>query len=137
MAILEIGPYLGNRCPSSTSTLWGRKRVYLYLCNFWNFGQWPSFMPKYGNFENGPVSRKPLPVERKLSFISTTLNRKRVYVKLLEHLPMAKFHAEIFQFLKSCINEPKFCAGTFDLLVFKVSLESFGALVSKWHETRK
>ncbi len=23
------------------------------MCNFWNFGQWPSFMPKYGNFEVG------------------------------------------------------------------------------------
>ena len=22
------------------------------MCNFWNFGQWPSYMPKYGNFEN-------------------------------------------------------------------------------------
>ncbi len=34
-----------------------------YMCNFWNFGQWPSFIPKYGNFENLPVSQKPLPVE--------------------------------------------------------------------------
>ncbi len=37
----------------------------LYMCNFWNFGHLPSFMPKYGNFENRPVSRKPLLVERK------------------------------------------------------------------------
>ncbi len=35
------------------------------MCNCCNFGQWPSFMPKYDNFENRPVSRKPLPVERK------------------------------------------------------------------------
>ncbi len=33
--------------------------------NLWHFGQWPSFMPKYGNFENRPVSRKPLPIEEK------------------------------------------------------------------------
>ena len=25
-----------------------------YMCNFWNFGQWPSFMPKYGNLESWP-----------------------------------------------------------------------------------
>ena len=36
-----------------------------WFCNSWDFGQWPSFMPKYGNFENRPVSQKPLPVERK------------------------------------------------------------------------
>ena len=42
-----------------------QKGVKFGMCNFWNFGQWPSFMPKYGNFENGPISRKPLPVERK------------------------------------------------------------------------
>ncbi len=35
------------------------------MCNFWNFGHLPSFMPKYGNFENRPVSRKSLPVEQK------------------------------------------------------------------------
>ena len=34
-----------------------------YMYNFLNFDQWPSFMPKYGNFENQPVSRKPLPIE--------------------------------------------------------------------------
>ena len=30
-----------------------------------NFCETSSFMPKYGNFANGPVSRKPLSVERK------------------------------------------------------------------------
>ncbi len=35
-----------------------------YMYNLWHFGQWPSFMPKYGNFENQPVSRKPLPIEQ-------------------------------------------------------------------------
>ncbi len=33
----------------------------------WNFGQWPSFMPKYGSFENRPVSWKLVPVEQKLA----------------------------------------------------------------------
>ena len=38
------------------------------MCNFWNFCQWQSFMPKYheyGSFKNGPASRKKLSVERK------------------------------------------------------------------------
>ena len=39
--------------------------IWADYCNFWNFGVWPSFMPKYGNFENGPVYWKPLPVEVK------------------------------------------------------------------------
>ena len=32
-----------------------------------NFGQWPSFMPKYGNFENLPIFWKLVPVEQKLA----------------------------------------------------------------------
>ncbi len=28
-----------------------REKFRLYTCNFWNFGQLPSFMPKYDNFE--------------------------------------------------------------------------------------
>ncbi len=35
-----------------------------HICNFYNLGQWPSFMSQNGDFENRPVSRKPLPVER-------------------------------------------------------------------------
>ena len=34
------------------------------MCNFWNFGHLPSFLPKYGSFENWPVSWKPQTVER-------------------------------------------------------------------------
>ncbi len=34
------------------------------------------------------------------------------------------------------VNEPKFQSGTFDLLVFRVILESRGAHISKWPETR-
>ena len=35
-----------------------------YMCHFWNLCQWPSFMAKYGNFENQPLSRKPLLIQR-------------------------------------------------------------------------
>ncbi len=35
-----------------------------YMCNF---GQLPSFMHKYGNFENRPISWKLVPVEQKLA----------------------------------------------------------------------
>ncbi len=45
----------------SLSTPRGRKRVYVQLLEF---GQLPSFMPKYGNFEKWSVSRKSLPVEQ-------------------------------------------------------------------------
>ncbi len=41
-----------------------------YMCNFWHFGRWPSFMPKYNNFENRHVSRKLL-LRVKISSIST------------------------------------------------------------------
>ena len=36
-------------------------------------------MPKYGNSENGPVSRKLLSVEQKISSILTPWGRKRVH----------------------------------------------------------
>ncbi len=42
-----------------------REKFRLYKGNFWNFSQLPSFMPKYGNFETWPISRKPLPVDQK------------------------------------------------------------------------
>ncbi len=46
------------------------------MCNFWNFRQWPIFMPQNGNFENQPVSRKPLSVERQeAQFRSAGLER--------------------------------------------------------------
>ena len=37
------------------------------MCNFWNFGQWPSFMHKFGNFENRPASWKLVLVDQKLA----------------------------------------------------------------------
>ena len=70
------------------------------MCNFWIFCHWPNFIPKYGTFENGPVSQKPLHIEQKVSLISTPWDRKKVYVQLLEILPMAKFHAQIWQLRK-------------------------------------
>ncbi len=78
MAILQSGCIFENVGPiyepmanahdqiiSSISTTWGRKRV--YMCNFCNFCRWPSFMSKYGHFDNRTVSRKPLPLQRKLA----------------------------------------------------------------------
>ncbi len=49
-----------------------------------------SFMPKYGNFENQPLSWKALPIEQKKCSISTSWDRKRAYVQLLELWPMTK-----------------------------------------------
>ncbi len=69
MAILKIGLYLRNGCPQSENNFnfypsWPRVERQ-YMCNFWNFGQWPSFMPKYDSFENRLISRKRLPIEQK------------------------------------------------------------------------
>ncbi len=58
-------------------------------------------MPKYGNFENQPVSRKLLRVvSAKISSILTPWGRKNYYVQLLALWPLAKFHAQIWQFWK-------------------------------------
>ncbi len=60
-------------------------------CQFWckrqkeakrlfaKFCQWSSFMPKYGSFENHPISWKPLP-SAKISSISAPSGRKRLYI---------------------------------------------------------
>ncbi len=46
ISLPSSGECAGRRAKiSSISTPWGRRG---YMCNFWNFGQWPSFMPKYG-----------------------------------------------------------------------------------------
>ncbi len=37
----------------------------------------------------------------KISSISASLGKKRVYVQILELLPMAKFHAQVWQFWKT------------------------------------
>ncbi len=65
---------------SLISTTWSRREC---MCHFWNFEQWPSFMAKYGNFENQPLSQKLLP--NMLNWVT-----KKVYVQLLELCPMAK-----------------------------------------------
>ncbi len=51
---------------SSISTPEVKKGVYMnvYLLELWPIGH-SIFIPKYGNFENRPVSQKPLPVEWK------------------------------------------------------------------------
>ncbi len=84
MAILRIVPYVGNYCPYSENKLnfdpVGIERH--YMCNFGNFGQWASFiMPKYGNFENHPVSRRPLSVERKSAQFRPAGVERQLYVE--------------------------------------------------------
>ncbi len=71
-----------------------------YICNFWNFGQWLSFMPKYyGNFENRPVSLKPLPVEQQYAqFRSLGVEGGYIHVQILTLWPMAKFLAKYGNF---------------------------------------
>ena len=59
----KIKQYLRNRCSQSEIKLSfdppGVERE--NMSNLWHCGQFPKyFMPKYGNFENRPVSRKPL-----------------------------------------------------------------------------
>ncbi len=78
----------------SISVLWGRRE---YMCNFCKFGKLPSFTLKYGNFENRPISRKPLPVEEKYAQFQP-LGVERVHVQLLALWPIAKFNAQIWQF---------------------------------------
>ena len=68
MAILKIDQYLRNQYLLSENKLnfghnMGRNTEYRY--NFWIFCQGPSFMRKYHNYENCPVSRKLLPIEQK------------------------------------------------------------------------
>ncbi len=53
-------------------------------------------MPKYGNFENRPVSRKALPIDQNLAQFRPTGVEREYYVQLPELLPMAKFHAQIY-----------------------------------------
>ncbi len=47
------------------SESWDSGVLYVIYVQLLEFGHLLSFMPKYGHFENWPVSRKPLPVERK------------------------------------------------------------------------
>ncbi len=54
-------------------------------CDFWHFGQWPSLMPKYGNFDNRHVSRKMLLlVSKSEKHKLDSWGRNGVYVQLLE-----------------------------------------------------
>ncbi len=69
-----------------------------YICNFCHFGHLPSFMHKYGNFENGACISETTARRANIRSISTLWGSKRVHVQLLELLPGAKFYAEIRQF---------------------------------------
>ncbi len=59
------------------------------MCNLWNFGHLPSFMPKYGNFKYWSVSRKPLPVEQKYAQFQRPGIERECMSLLLELWPMA------------------------------------------------
>ncbi len=63
----------------------GGHRKYMY--NFWNFYQWPSFMPRYGNFETLSHISQTAARRAKISSISTPWGRERVYVQLFELWP--------------------------------------------------
>ncbi len=74
----------------SISTLWGSRE---YMCNFWNFCQWPSIMPECGKFRKSASIWETAVHRVKISSISTPWGRKQVYGELL---PMAKFHAQMY-----------------------------------------
>ncbi len=80
-------------------------------------------MPKYGNFENGPVAQKLLSVVRNVSCISTPWDRKRIW-ETSGTFANGQVSCTNMAILKigPHVTEPKFYVGTFDLLVFKVIL---------------
>ncbi len=53
-------------------------------------GHLPSCMPKYGNFENQPLSRKPLPIEQKYAKFRHPGIERECMSLLLELWPMGK-----------------------------------------------
>ena len=55
------------------------------------------FYANYGNFDNQPVSQKPLATERKNKLYFDPVGRKRV-VQLLEPLAMPKFLVQQWQY---------------------------------------
>ncbi len=60
------------------------------LLEFWPITKHANFMPKYGNFENQPLSRKPLPIEQKYAqFQRPGIERKGMSL-LLELWPISK-----------------------------------------------
>ncbi len=64
------------------------------MCN--NFCQLLSFMLKYGNFENRPISRKDPSVQRKAQFRPHGVEREHMSVRF-ELLPMARVYVQIWQ----------------------------------------
>ena len=108
MASLKFAQYLGNRAHrvkmGSISTPWGRKGVSATSGTLAN-GQVPC--PNMAILIIGPYLRNRCPErEYQLDQFQLYGGRKRVYVQLLELRPMAKFHAQMWQFWKSaCISE--------------------------------
>ncbi len=78
-----------------------------YMCNLRTYGHLLSFMPQYGNFEIRAVSWKQLHIEREWAQFRLHGVERGLYVQLLELCPLARFHAQIWQFWKLArISEP-------------------------------
>ncbi len=60
------------------------------LLEFWPIAKHASFMPKYGNFENHPLSRKPLPIEQKYAQFRRPGIERECMSQLLKLWPMGK-----------------------------------------------
>ncbi len=135
--------YLRNRCPYSKNNC--------QIANFDPLGQKERLCATSGTFPSGQVSCpnmviskiglylgnrclqsenqalfEPCGIERVLCATSGTFANGQISCPNVAILKINPY-----------VNEPKFYTGTFDLLVFKVILGSFGALVSKWPVTRK
>ncbi len=57
---------------------------------FWRMAKHANFMPKYGNFENQPLSRKPLHIEQKYAQFRRPGIERECMSLLLELWRMAK-----------------------------------------------
>ncbi len=89
------------------------------MCNLCIFCQWPSFIPKYGNFENRPVSWKPLHVEQELAQFRP-LGVELEYMCNFWHFGQWPSFMPKYGNFENCnetnvsdVNEPKFYIGTF------------------------
>ncbi len=60
------------------------------LLEFWPMAKHASFMPKYGNFENQPLSRKPQPIEQKYAQFRHPAIERQCMSLLYELWSMAK-----------------------------------------------
>ncbi len=66
------------------------KRVCVPLLEFGPMAKHANSMPKYGNFQNQPLSRKPLPIEQKYAQFRRPGIERECISLLLKLWPMAK-----------------------------------------------